>query len=386
MMGDRTLKVAGLFAGVGGIEEGLERAGHETTFLCEIDPGAREVLAEHFPGAELHEDIRDLRDLPEVDLLTAGFPCKDLSQAGGTAGIDGSSSSLVGEVFRLLDASDPIPDWILFENVPFMLRLDRGRGMEVLAGALEERGFTWAYRTLDTRAFGIPHRRKRVLVLASRTHDPRPVLFGGDAGEELVEYEPGRNCGFYWTEGRTGVGWAVEAVPPLKAGSGVGIPSPPAIWMPGADLEIVTPALADAERLQGFTADWTAPATRAEAVRDRDRWALVGNAVSVPVSEWLGRRLGSAGGEPTYEETPLDRDAPWPDAAWGGPESRRHTVGVSSWPVAESRRTLSDFLAHDPEPLSRRASAGFLSRADASNLRLVDGFLDSVASHVEAMS
>ena len=79
----------------------------------------------------------------------------------------------------------------------------------------------------------------------------------------------------------------VNAIPTLKGGSTVGVPSPPAIWLP--DGRFVTPDIRDAERLQGFAVDWTRPA---ETVRRRSfRWKLVGNAVSVPVAKWVGDRL-----------------------------------------------------------------------------------------------
>src|SRR5262245_17915058 len=100
---NRRLKVAGLFAGIGGLELGLHRSGHETPPLCDIDPGACGVLKHHFPTIPLHEDVCTLKSLPsDTDLITAGFPCQDLSQAGKTVGIEGSRSGLVGEVFRLV--------------------------------------------------------------------------------------------------------------------------------------------------------------------------------------------------------------------------------------------------------------------------------------------
>src|SRR4051794_13715391 len=86
------LRVAGLFAGIGGIELGLHRAGHSTTLLCEIDEAADAVLVEWFPGVPLVRDVRKLKALPDVDLVAAGFPCQDLSQAGRTAGIRGNNS------------------------------------------------------------------------------------------------------------------------------------------------------------------------------------------------------------------------------------------------------------------------------------------------------
>ena len=84
----RRLLTAGLFAGIGGLELGLSRAGHETALLCEIDRAALAVLEARFPKVPRKTDVRDLKSLPaKTDLLVAGFPCQDLSQAGKTAGI-----------------------------------------------------------------------------------------------------------------------------------------------------------------------------------------------------------------------------------------------------------------------------------------------------------
>ena len=144
-----------------------------TVLLCEKDDAAARVLAHHFPGIELHDDVTTLESLPEVDLVAAGFPCQDLSQAGRTAGIRGGQSSLVDHVFRLLDGAPKEPRWLLLENVPFMLQLDRGGAMTHLTRMLSRRGYTWAYRVVDTSAFGLPQRRQRVLLLA--VQDARPA-------------------------------------------------------------------------------------------------------------------------------------------------------------------------------------------------------------------
>jgi DNA (cytosine-5)-methyltransferase 1 len=177
----RKLLVAGLFAGVGGIELGLSRAGHECRLLCENDLGAIAVLRRRFSEVPLHDDVRTLDDLPpNIDLLAAGFPCQDLSQAGRTVGISGARSGLVGEVFRLVDHRR-VP-WLLLENVPFMLQLAGGKALEVIVAAIERLGYSWAYRVVDTRAFGLPHRRERVFLVASLHEDPRRVLFVDEHG------------------------------------------------------------------------------------------------------------------------------------------------------------------------------------------------------------
>jgi DNA (cytosine-5)-methyltransferase 1 len=371
----------GLFAGIGGIELGLHEAGFETILLSEIDPAARAVLEERFAGVELHGDIRTLDDLPSVDLVAGGFPCQDLSQAGRTAGISGRNSGLVGEVFRLLEKSDAGPRWLLLENVPFMLQLEHGRAMDYLASRLEELDFDWAYRIVDARSFGLPQRRQRVVLVASRSEDPRTVLFADNAGERIFPLRKGSACGFYWTEGVRGLGWAVDAVPTLKGGSTIGIPSPPAIWLPGGG--IVVPDIRDAERLQGFPANWTEAAMHAGRRGAALRWKLVGNAVSVPLAAWVGKHLREPG---EYDDAldagpPREQGRRWPVAAYGV-GGRRQAVDVSKWPVQERFTPLGEFLKYPTRELSERATAGFLKRTRRSSLRFPHGFIDAVEAHL----
>lgn len=367
------MRVAALFAGIGGLEHGLQEAGCRTEMTCEVWEPAQAVLAERFPGVPNRRDVRNLTSLPKaVNLLTAGFPCQDLSQAGNTAGISGKKSGLVGNVFRLLDKRKvPV---VVLENVSFMLQLDKGAAMESLILAFEERGYRWAYRTVSTLAF-LPQRRERVFFVASACDlDPEKVLFSDDVMPPVPRTRLTTHAhGFYWTEGVRGLGWAPDAVPTLKNGSTVGIPSPPAILLP--DGRVIKPDIRDAERLQGFPEDWTA------AAPERLRWALVGNAVSVPVAAWLGRRLK----EPGFYLGDMDRP-------WSGPRfpkaarfdgTNRHIVDVGMYPVWEKRAPLHEFLRYEGAPLSERATSGFLSRAEKSRLRFVPGFLEAVKSHLD---
>lgn len=374
------LTVAGLFAGIGGIEEGLHAAGHTTRLLCEVEPSAVTVLRSRFAGTEIAGDIAKIKRLPRVDVVAAGFPCQDLSQAGRTAGIRGRQSGLVGHVFRLLDEFGSGPRWLLLENVSFMLHLDRGKAMRYLVGELERRRFRWAYRIVDTRAFGLPQRRQRVILVASKSEDPRAVLFSDDAVPNEPAYSPDRWCGFYWTEGVRGLGWAVDGVPTLKGGSTIGIASPPAIWIPSTG-EFGTPDIRDAERLQGFPVDWTLPAASLPGAKRGQRWKLVGNAVSVPVAEWVGRRLANPGTAPTLSGTPLRSGSPWPRAAWGQ-DGRVYAVPVSMWPVARPAPSLAQFLQFPLAPLSLRAAQGFMNRMEISSLKFEPAFRLAIAKYV----
>jgi DNA (cytosine-5)-methyltransferase 1 len=378
-----SLRVGGLFAGIGGIELGLASAGLTTSYLCEIDPFARRVLRAGFPGVTLHEDVTKLGSAGDIDVLTAGFPCQDLSQAGRLAGIGGAQSGLVDEVFRVVGAAPKPPRWIVLENVPFMLRLHRGKAAEHLVTQFEALGYTWAYRVVDTRAFGLPQRRRRVFFVASKIADPRHVLFADDSSEIANEDHERYACGFYWTEGNTGVGWAVNAIPPLKGGSSFGIPSPPAIRTPRSR-DFVLPEIRDAERLQGFPPRWTEPALDGETrARTGTRWRLVGNAVSVPVARWIGRRLIKPGGFSETKQRTLGKEARWPDAAWGR-NGERFAVDVTSWPIRKNYESLSSFLEFPATPLSAGAAAGFLGRAKLSGLTFVDGFLEDLDAYVQS--
>jgi|SRR5579883_286849 DNA (cytosine-5)-methyltransferase 1 len=374
------MRVASLFSGIGGLEIGLHKAGHRTELLCEIMPAAKAVLSDRFPQTELTDDVSKLRDLPRaIDIITAGFPCQDLSQAGLTKGLDGARSGLVGEVFRLAERSRA--PWLVIENVPFMLQLNGGDAMRRIVDTLEELKYRWAWRVVDTNGFGLPQRRERVFLIASRIADPADVLLADDNPFGRPTTAIGRLAhGFYWTEGRGGLGWAVDAIPTLKNGSAVGIPSPPAILMP--DGSIIKPNIRDAERLQGFDEDWTMPAER--VARASLRWTLLGNAVSVPVAAWVGGRLAEPGHYYSLRDGPFPAHGKLPKAArFDG--KKRYSVDISADPVGARFPHLADFLRYAGEPLSARATAGFLSRTREAALRFAPGFIEAVELHLERM-
>ncbi len=374
-------EIVGMFAGIGGIEEGFRRQGFKSLLLCEIDPAARNVLQRQFPEARLEHDIGRLAAIPPCTVLSAGFPCQDLSQVGRRKGIDGPNSGLVWKLLELVGAMPTAPEWLVLENVPFMLNLDRGRAIRAIVEKLESMGFSWAYRTVDARAFGIPQRRRRVLLLASKKFDPRGALLGQDAGQPVLAVRRNAARGFYWTEGNTGIGWADDAIPPLKGGSSIHIASPPAVWFPQRGT-FITPDIRDAERLQGFPANWTMPA-ETEKSGKRQRWRLVGNAVCVPMAEWLASRLALRTAFEQPEVNHLSEDAPWPRAAWGHDGQRAISV-ASEWPVHRDYQHLSGFLRYSGSALSKKAAGGFLSRLEASQLRYDPTFAANLRQHVKA--
>ncbi len=374
------MNVVGLFAGIGGLELGLHQAGHRTSLFCEIEPSACAVLSARFAEAEIANDVRTLGKLPKgTELLAGGFPCQDISQAGKTKGLDGKNSSLVNEVFRLLRTND-VPH-VLLENVSFILALGKGAVMRHITKELEELGYRWAYRVVDTRAFGLPQRRQRLFLVASRTLEPFDVLMRGNFPDQEPQNWRDHSCGFYWTEGIRGLGWAVGAVPTLKGGSTIGIPSAPAIWF--RDGRIATPDIRDTERLQGFAPGWTTPAE--EVARGSFRWKLVGNAVSVPVAKWIGEGLAGHGGPLEFLVRNFDTEKTWPTAAFGGPRARPMAAEVSLFPECETTPDIAAFLAYPVKPLSLKATEGFVGRLRSGSLRYPREFLDALECHIDQL-
>jgi len=264
-----------------------------------------------------------------------------------------------------------------------MLHLQHGMAMSYITELLEYFGYTWAYRVVDTLGFGIPQRRRRVFLVASATEDPADVLFADDAGSLTEACGQNPSFGFYWTEGNRGLGWAIDAVPTLKGGSGLAIPSAPAIWHPQSHA-IGTPDIRDAERLQGFPLGWTAPAKTGTGNRgEGHRWRLLGNAVSIPVAYWIGRRLLHPG-ESEVTKTERLSNGQWPTAAWGH-KGQRFRIRSSAWPLSRQRTVLADFLRFAINPLSLRATEGFYRRVTNSSLRTNSRFLADLARHIDNM-
>ena len=141
------MKVGSLFTGIGGFDLGLERAGIEVAWQCEIDPHARAVLAKHWAGVPCYDDVRRLSvaHVEFVDIISFGSPCQDLSVAGKRAGMAGSRSGLFFEATRLIkemrEASDGrFPTVAVWENVPGAFSSNGGADFGEALDALADSG------------------------------------------------------------------------------------------------------------------------------------------------------------------------------------------------------------------------------------------------------
>jgi DNA (cytosine-5)-methyltransferase 1 len=381
-----SLTVGSLFSGIGGLDLGLERAGMEVRWQCEIDKNARKVLAAHWPKTTCYVDVKEtfggFGSVPRVDVLCGGFPCQDVSVAGKRAGLAGERSGLFTEFIRIAGAQAPA--WVVVENVPGLLSSNDGRDMGTVLSTLADIGYGWAYRVLDAQYLGVAQRRRRVFVVGhlgdaagaakvlfeseSCDGDPAPSRQAGTGVAALTADGVGM-CGADDNQGQAGH-LIPDVSPTLMAHAGSGRRDNPdhEVMLPVADTlrshprpgsnslgavvafhqkqdpssmddlslclgaksdgmgvafsenqrgELVEsdyahqlttgggkpgqgyPAVREGisvrrltprecERLQGFPDDWTA------CLADGARYRTLGNAVCVPVAEWIGRRIVEA--------------------------------------------------------------------------------------------
>jgi DNA (cytosine-5)-methyltransferase 1 len=338
-----SLSFVSLFAGVGGFDLGLERVGHRCVGQVEIDKKCLEVLDRHWPNVPKHNDVvtakewaNEIELVGKVDLVAGGFPCQDVSVAGKRAGLAGKRTGLFFDALSF--ATHVKAKTIILENVPGLLSSNNGRDFGVVLSSLADAGYSnIEWRVLNSQFFGVPQRRKRVFVIASIGNEPfKKVLTefessGGDfktlgkKRERIAEDSEGSVRAFVkakraqtvednetWIEGETvptlnafdiGDTRATTAIiqPVLFQGNRVGDPrfyengvSPTVMsrWGTGGNnvpltlektVRRLTPI--ECERLQGFPDNWTADQA------DSNRYKQMGNAVTVPVVEWIGKRL-----------------------------------------------------------------------------------------------
>ena len=190
------MRVLDLFSGIGGFSLGLERAGMTTVAFCEIEPYPRKVLAKHWPGVPIYEDVRDVSKqrldadgITGIDVITGGFPCQDISVAGKQAGIEGERSGLWGEVARTI--SELLPNYAIVENVSALLSGDRGGWFGRVLGDLAEIGYDCEWHCLPASYVGAWHRRERVWIIAYPAGDSQRLAKGPILGQRHIQVQSG---------------------------------------------------------------------------------------------------------------------------------------------------------------------------------------------------
>lgn len=186
-----------MFAGIGGFRSGLAAVGgFQCIGHCEIDKYANQAYnAIYEPKGELYfEDARtiDPNDLPNLDLICAGFPCQSFSVAGKRLGFaDDTRGTLFFEIARIAEAKRP--PFLLMENVPGLLSHDAGRTFKTILSTLIELGYGVEWCVHNSANFGVPQQRRRLYIVASLGGRGTGEIFplpGGNA-EDLKQLIPG---------------------------------------------------------------------------------------------------------------------------------------------------------------------------------------------------
>lgn len=163
--------VAGLFAGVGGIELGFQLAGFNPVFANEIDTKASLTYAANHSHTLVTKDVALVKpsELPEINVLTGGFPCQSFSVAGYRRGFKDPRGNLFLEIIRLLDAKKP--EVVFLENVKNLVSHDDGHTFKVILEALAMVGYRVKYKVLNANRFGVPQNRERIYIVGFRDKD-----------------------------------------------------------------------------------------------------------------------------------------------------------------------------------------------------------------------
>ena len=186
-----------MFAGIGGFRSGLEAVGgFECIGHCEIDKKANQAYnAIYQPKGEIYfEDATkiDTNDLPDIDLICAGFPCQSFSVAGKRLGFkDDTRGTLFFEVARIAEAKRP--PLLLLENVPGLLSHDGGRTLFTIFSTLVELGYDIEWCVHNSAFFGVPQKRRRLYIVGYLGNRCTGELFPLDCGnaEDLKQLFPG---------------------------------------------------------------------------------------------------------------------------------------------------------------------------------------------------
>lgn len=152
-----------LFSGIEGFTEGANRAGNiQTIFHVEKEPFCHAIIRQH-SNAPIYLDIREFDGSPysgKIDILSGGFPCQDISAAGKGVGITGEKSGLWSHFARIISAVGP--NWVIIENSSRLI----SKGFEIVLSDLAQLGYNAEWEYLQASAFGMPHERERLFVIA----------------------------------------------------------------------------------------------------------------------------------------------------------------------------------------------------------------------------
>ena len=305
--------VCSLFSGIGGIDLGFIQAGFDIAWANEMDAAACRTYRHNFPNTNLIEgDIKRIAtsDIPDCDVLTAGFPCQPFSIAGLQKGFKDRDGNLFFEITRIIDAKRP--KVVFLENVPNLMKHDDGKTFLVIFNGLAQFGYTVYYRVLASNDYGnLPQIRKRIYIVAIREdisnrlyQYPEPMELTLKSSD-IINRSVKQHDIYYYTEGKmydrlvahmkdrkaiyritdTEVRWTKNQMcPTLTANMGTHKDRVHVVW---DDYGIRKMTLREGLDFQGFPKEFYFPNT----ITIDDAYKQIGNTVSVPVIARLATKI-----------------------------------------------------------------------------------------------
>ena len=314
------MKAFSLFSGIGGFDLALKRNGVEIVGACEIDKYARQVYGKHFSGVKIWQNATTIepKEIPDHSIFVAGFPCQPFSIAGNRRGFNDTRGTLFFEIQKIVEEKQP--SILLLENVPGLLNHNKGQTFATILDTLDENGYDVEWQVLNSKYF-VPQNRERLFIVGHLRGKRARKIFpiGGDDQEtngpqnKMIKKIGGYSQynSVYDTEDavfpslQSGThGYATGNIMAPKivadrsrnyADKGRNLESPKDIsnsltsvqkdnlLLNARRIRRLTPL--ECERLQGFPDNWT------EGHSDTQRYKMCGNAITVPVVEYLVKEL-----------------------------------------------------------------------------------------------
>lgn len=310
-------KMISLFAGVGGIDLGFEKAGFKTVYANEFDKKARETYRLNFPDVNI--DSRDIREVEEdevphnVSVVTGGFPCQSFSIAGYRKGLeDEQNGDLFFETLRIAKAVNA--EIIFLENVKNLVGHDQGKTFRIILEALETNGYHTDYKVLNATEFGnVTQNRERIYIVAFKNKAylekfefPKPIELTKSI-RDFIDFENEKDPIFYYTankfkqfdqleekmdDSNAIYQWRRKYVrknmsgvcPTLTANMGTGGHNVPLILTDTKEYRKLTPR--ETFNLQGFPKEFKLPEQA-----NSHLYKQAGNSVVVPVIERIAKEI-----------------------------------------------------------------------------------------------
>ena len=298
------MKMFSMFTGIGGFDLACKNLNIDIVGACEIDDDPRRIYGRHFPGVTIHRDATKIneKELPDFDILCAGFPCQAFSMAGKRRGFDDTRGTLVFDVFRI--AKEKRPSYIVLENVKGLLSHDKGKTFRTIISALDELGYDGEWQVINGK-YWVPQGRERIFIIGHLRGKSRPKVFcqydtiknKNDRGS--TENEQNISSTLTTKQDRWPNAGIINVRLGQKNSNGVRYDERDTSWIlttrrdfcinDGEQYRFFTPL--EQERLMGFPDNWTKYDKDGVEMSRTKREKACGNAVIVPQVQWIIEQL-----------------------------------------------------------------------------------------------